>query len=270
MELDLPASTWIDWGCSEGMHIFYRPEKLKNWQRIGYDKNAAMMEFLSENKARIGGNRAIKDGKDFQDVQFGCQSLEEESQQGIAGLNSIEAIGANEETKSLGLVTFFSVLQYVKDPFKTLDLQLLKLRIGGYVMAYMPVAHHQYTPWYRWAFRNLQNYESVNSRQEPIWLEAWNKYLNQQAISWEVAEYKNRYYALAAIGHEQFSFAQMLMQFQLKHPAAFLYQKLVSAINLIGYLYAIPAWIISLILFYADPILPIGQPNSVWVVLKKK
>ena len=235
--------TILDIGCGEGLYL-YKASRIigptnKHFKLYGVDKNKEWIHFLSNHSLFNADFRVM-------DVNVETQPL-------------LLQIGHSQQ------VICTSTLQYAHRPLEVLQSWFDAMLPGAEFFVYFPIDHHQYTPWYKSLFNQGQNYESNFNRTSPLGLTAFNQFkdsnTNVQTLNCQMC-----FHALAAIGHEQFSTAQMLSRWTLKNKK---FQGFSVAIRTVGWVLMVPTWIIGMLLFCIDGYLPLGKPNSVLWVVKK-
>jgi hypothetical protein len=252
-EQGIPVSM-VDGGCGEGLFCYLAAKQSnkahtnaiagsKTNTVLGVDSNPQWIEFLSTNSAVINNNTSLS----FHNLDI--------------------AIYKNEWgtlLKHCNSLVCVSVLQYMQDSLGELQWWLNQMPESGEVFLYLPVDHHQYTPWYTYVFNKFQNYEQAFNRSRPVGKLTFSKFIGElrEQGKVDVVYCKYQYRALASIGHEQFSF--LLMLWQNSNDCSQMPIKVLAGILLM------PAWILSTISFYIDRLIPIGSPNSVLCILKKK
>ncbi len=210
---------------------------------LGVDFNQRWIDFLNENKKLVTEQGSL--------LTFNTLDLTNNSQK------------LREKLRGVNALVGISVLQYMPNPLQELQHWLEALPEKAEVFIYFPIDHHQYTPWYSYLFRKSYNYEQALNRSAPIGKSEFAEFIQKVGRQGgaDVVHCSYHYHAFAAIGHEQFSFALMLWQ-NSRHWSLF-------PIRLMSGIMLFPAWLLSLLGFYFDRLVPVGSPNSVLCILKK-
>lgn len=240
---DTRVVTFCDIGCGEGLYLNYAAQSMdsKNipYKVIGLDKNTDWIEFLSTNFSSNAQYHVLDMNKDLPLLLST-----------IAGCHRVACI---------------STLQYAQQPLLALQSIVDALQPGAELFVYFPVDHHRYTPWYKALFKRGQNYESHSQRSTPVGLSAFQQFLTTNS-QLKTLVFQRYYHALAAIGHEQLSSAQMVSRWTLggKKHAGWSWP-----IRIFGYAMIPPAWLLAFLLYQIDKYFPLGSPNSVLWAVKK-
>lgn len=245
---------WLmDMGCGEGMYLKRALQIGCNTGRIakiiGLDANAGWMEFLSQKETAIFPSKSLVSPE----IVFKTLDMQADKHALLTSLPSIHRL------------ICISSLQYLNQPLQEFSDWIHALPVGAEFFLYLPVQHQQYTPWYRWLFRQGQNYEAQFHRPEPVGLVAFNEFVTAQKSNNQLKtiQLSYHYHRLAAIGHEQFSTVLMVWNWKTASPW------LNFVLRVFAFLLVLPAWIISAVLYYVDRIIAMGKPNSVLWIGKK-
>ncbi len=255
----------VDLGCGEGLYCYlalnyFKVSKAKSMSEnlhslnvkhdringssiLGIDINQHWIDFLNKQRSALLDDGTVLNYNSLDLIKNPTYLLEK-----LPNVNSLVCI---------------SVLQYMPNPISELRIWLESLPEKAEVFIYFPIDHHQYTPWYTYLFGKFNNYEQTFNRSKPIGKSVFTQFIEEVRGQGtvEVVHCTYHYHAFAAIGHEQFSFALMLWQ-NSRHWS-------LLPIRLLAGIMLFPAWLLSLLGFYLDRLIPVGSPNSVLCILKK-